>query len=337
MAELGATVTEPTWLGLNTAHRAVCKQGHDCSPMPSSIRLGRGPCQTCAGNDTRAAERAFRARLEAAGATLLEPRWLGSHKPHRVRCAFGHEVAPWPLSLAQGQGLCRACVGLDPKAAEAAFRARLAELGATLLEPGWLGKDTPHRVKCARGHTSSPRPGDVRVGHGVCRTCVGQDPAVAEAAFRARLAELGATLLEPEWKGSGSPHRVRCQAGHECSPTPDNVRQGNGICRSCAGKAWDAFYVVQDGVRDVVKVGVTSGDPRPRLECHERDGLDEVLRLHTGLPGEVALHLERSILAALRDARETPVRGREYFAGRVLPVVLDLVDNHPVIRSRSEG
>ena len=31
----------------------------------------------------------------------------------------------------------------------------------------------------------------------------------AEAAFRARLAELGATLLEP-YKGSGHPHRVRC-------------------------------------------------------------------------------------------------------------------------------
>src|SRR5437867_2051498 len=87
-------------------------------------------------------------------------------------------------------------------AAEAKFRARLAELGATLLEPRWLGANTPHRVRCAAGHECSPRPGSVRCGRGGCRVCAGNDPATAEVAFRARLAELGATLLEPRWLGT---------------------------------------------------------------------------------------------------------------------------------------
>jgi hypothetical protein len=38
------------------------------------------------------------------------------------------------------------------------------------------------------------------------------------------------------------------------------------------------------------------------------------------------------VLAALRDAREEPLRGREYFSVHVLPLVLDLVDNHPAVR-----
>ncbi|MBL0777355.1 hypothetical protein G6541_08340 [Streptomyces albidoflavus] len=56
------------------------------------------------------------------------------------------------------------------------------------------------------------------------------------------------------------------------------------------------------------------------------------MRVHTGLPADVAPALERMILAALRDAREVPVRGKEYFSGRALPLVLDLVDNHPTLR-----
>lgn len=35
---------------------------------------------------------------------------------------------------------------------------------------------------------------------------------------------------------------------------------------------------------------------------------------------------EIAVLAALRDAREEPVRGREYFPARVLGLVLDVVD-----------
>lgn len=38
------------------------------------------------------------------------------------------------------------------------------------------------------------------------------------------------------------------------------------------------------------------------------------------------------ILASLRDAREEPVRGRESLPTRVLPLVLDAVDNHPDVR-----
>src|SRR3546814_10395937 len=105
------------------------------------------------------------------------------------------------------------------------------------------------------------------------------------------------------------------------------------MCRFCMGKSWDAFYVVQDCLNDLIKFGITSGNPKQRLAVHERDGFDQVVRIHTGLPDDVAPWLERAIISALRDAREEPVRGREYSRSRVLPVVLDLVDNHPAARA----
>jgi hypothetical protein len=157
---------------------------------------------------------------------------------------------------------------------------------------------------------------------------------VAEAAFRARLAELGATLLELSWLGANTPHRVRCAAGHDCTPRPGNIRAGDGLCRACAGRAWDALYVVADDF-EVVKFGITSGDPRPRLRVHRRDGLDQVVRLFTGLSDGTARALENSIKAALRDAGEEPIRGLEYFPARALPLILDLIDHHPEVRALS--
>lgn len=185
--------------------------------------------------DSIAAEAAFRKRLDELGATLLEPEWLGALRKHRVRCANGHDCLPCPHDVQRGNGICRTCSRCDPAAAEAAFRARLAELGAALLEPRWLGSDEPHRVRCAAGHECAPKPNKVvNCGRGICRTCSGRDPAAADAAFRATLSAFGATPLYDEWRGVRAPHHIRCQKGHDSFPMPAHVQQGKGICRVCA-------------------------------------------------------------------------------------------------------
>lgn len=296
---------------------------------------------------SRLAEAEFRARVEELGGTVVEPHYLNSRTPHRVICAAGHECAPTPSSVQRGWGLCLICAGCDSGTAEAAFRRRLQQLGATLLEPAYLGSKMGHRVACAKGHECWPRPKDLSRGTGLCRTCAHAarrktpipkpprpKPSIEAARnrFFARVAELGGTVLG-EYVDTDSPVLVRCRVGHEVMPSPGNVLRGTGICRICAGRSWDVFYVVRDDLNDVAKFGVTSGDPHPRLRDHARDGFEEVLRLHVGLPGDVAPDLERTVLAALRDAREEPVRGREYFPDRVLALILDLVDNHPSIRA----
>lgn len=324
VAELGGIVLEEKWLGNHTPHKARCVNGHECRPWPSHVQQGSGICPTCAGNDKKAAEAAFRRALAEIGAELIEPTYLGTKEPHRVRCASGHVCYPWPSQLRRGEGICRTCAGKDPKVAEANFRRRVAELGGVVLEPQWLGATTPHRVRCVQGHASTPWPSAVQRGQGICRTCAGRDPKAAEAAFRARVAQLGGTVLEAKWLGNDKPHRVQCSKGHVSRPTPSNVRAGCGICRTCSGKSWDVFYVVADEINNVVKFGITSGDPRPRLSQHERSGFDCVIRLVEGAPE--AHKLENLCISAMRDVGERPVRGREYFDIRSLGTILDIVD-----------
>jgi hypothetical protein len=272
------------------------------------------------------ARAAFHARVAELGGVVVEEEWLGVDTAHRVLCPAGHEATPRPTSLNCGQGLCKTCARKDPRAADQAFRARVAGLGGTVLETAWLGSRSPHRVRCAAGHEMTRSPDKVASSGHLCRICTGKDSASSEAIFRARVAELGGTVLEPKWLGALRPHRIRCAAGHESAPWPSSVRKGQGICRLCAGKQWDAFYVVVDDVHSRVKFGITSGDPRPRVQRHAANGYTRVLRLMTGLPNGHALGMERSTVAALRDAQENPVQGREYFDSRALPIILAAVD-----------
>lgn len=390
LAELGATLLEPSWLGALTPHHVRCAAGHDCYPRPATVQQGQGICKPCgyaARVDPRpaTAEAAFRATLAELNATLLETDWLGSIEPHRVRCAAGHECSPRPANVGQGQGICRACAGLDPATAEAEFRARIKELGATLLDTTWKGNKARYHVRCAEGHDCYPLPNSLQQRGSLCNTCAGKDPAVIFRTFKLAVLAQGGAVLEPEYLGSHNPHHLRCVKGHDCFPTPHSIQYGNGICRicagvdpatseaefrrrvedlggevlgvytnsntpchvrcaqghecfarpggvgqgqgicaACAGKIWDAFYVVTGQCS--LKFGITSGDARPRLRSHRRDGYVTVERLFTELPDGVARTLETTLIKDLAANGYTPVLRREYFPVEALDLVLSIVD-----------
>lgn len=101
------------------------------------------------------------------------------------------------------------------------------------------------------------------------------------------------------------------------------VKQGGGLCRTCAGKEWDVFYVIAKDTE--VKLGITSGDPRPRLSDHQSAGFNRVLFMARNLDARL---LETQMLRTLADNGHAPVRGNEYFAIEVLPVILSELDTY---------
>lgn len=330
LAELNATPLYDEWRGSQAPHRVRCLNGHECAPWPSSVFRGQGICKECVGLGPRTAWAAFRRLVAEAGGTVLEDRWLGAVVPHRVRCAQAHVTTPRPHDVKATGSFCSVCVGRNRNAAWAKFQGVVADNGGQLLESEWLGNHALHRVVCAGGHKLAVRPSKVTSrGRLPCRQC---SRARCAEQFEGLIKKHGGTLLEP-YRNSQHKHRVLCPKGHEVKQTPAHLVAGNALCRRCAYKEWDAFYVVMDDVNDLVKFGITSGNPRRRLWDHGKDGFDQIVRLHEGLPGEVAPELERMILEALRDAGERPVRGREYFRSQVLALVLDLVDHHPAVRA----
>lgn len=336
VAELGGTVVEETWLGGPVRHRVQCSRGHEVLVWPRNLPRNRTLCRLCAPFDVAqkapsprslAAEAAFRARVSELGGVVLETKWLGSGKPHQIRCINGHLCMSRPNDVQQGSGICIVCTGRDTEKLWHAFKVRVAELGGVVLEDKWLGGDVPHRIRCAKGHEQAPWPRGVASGRGICRTCSGLDPRAAATAFWGHVEAQGGVVLEPKWLGDRRAHRVRCAKGHEGTIWPTNVQRGSSICHTCAGKTWDIFYIVVNDLEGHLKFGVTWRDAKRRLKEHADDGFDTVVRLLTSLPQ--ALSLERDVKATLRLAGEAPVRGREYFQTRALATVLDVVDHYP--------
>ena len=325
VALLGGKVVGP-YVNNHTAVEVECSEGHRGTPRPGHVRQGVGICRVCAGRDPDAAEAKFRARVARLGG-LVVGEYVNTNTPVACLCAKGHPCHPKPYTLAWA-GICLVCAGKCPSAAEAKFRARVAELGGQVVGE-YINGATPVACICPVGHACSPGPNSVTNGQGICRTCVGLDPAATEASFRARIAEMGGRIVG-EYAGKDKPVECLCPAGHACRPSPGSIRQGRGMCPQCAGKTWDVAYVVGSSTAGRIKFGITSGDPRDRLTVHRRAGYRKVIRLIVDLPDAAAL--ERSILNTLRAAGVSPVKGREYYDQVALPVVLDVVDGwaHPV-------
>ncbi|MGW1204191.1 hypothetical protein [Streptomyces cyaneofuscatus] len=91
------------------------------------------------------------------------------------------------------------------------------------------------------------------------------------------------------------------------------------------------FYVVVDDVSSRIKFGITSGDPRPRLGDHARDGFKIVVRLLTELPETVAPDLESNLITMLMLGGVKPIRGREYFDRcSAETLILNVVDQYSI-------
>ena len=100
LTKVGAACLETEWLGSQTLHRVCCAAGHQCKIRPGDIQQGRGlVCRACVGKDPATAERNFRQRIAELGGECLFDTWLGTMKPHKVRCANGHTSSPTPHNV----------------------------------------------------------------------------------------------------------------------------------------------------------------------------------------------------------------------------------------------
>ncbi|WP_328787431.1 hypothetical protein [Streptomyces sp. NBC_00273] len=180
--------------------------------------------------------------MRAAGLEPLEP-YPGSSAAWNCRCLkSAHMVAPTFGSVRSGvTSGCRRC------GRAAAGRRRLAAGGERAeadmrgagfepLEP-YPGAGARWRCRhLACGRIVHPRLFRIRAGGG-CQACAGRapvDPAVAEADMRA----VGMEPLEPFPGRVRDPWKCRCsRCGQVGAPTLNNVRRGQGGCRTCAWRA----------------------------------------------------------------------------------------------------
>lgn len=88
--------------------------------------------------------------------------------------------------------------------------------------------------ECREGHKCNPCLSSVRQGNGMCKICARNDTETCEKNFRERIAEIGGKVLG-EYRGANISIKCECRYGHQCNPSPSNVKKGGGICQICYG------------------------------------------------------------------------------------------------------
>jgi hypothetical protein len=72
-----------------------------------------------------------------------------------------------------------------------------------------------------------------------------------------------------------------------------------------------------------VKFGITSGDPKHRLDVHMRDGFIHQVYVRENFPD--AKKLEDAVKKHLRECGFKPLWGNEYFSDDALPFIKSLL------------
>jgi hypothetical protein len=186
--------------GKATPVECICKEGHICNPRPNSLQQGQGICRTCSGNDTEVAKQNFYKNV-----TTLRGKVIGEYKrsdiPVECICKEGHVCNPRPSKLQQGGGMCRTCIGKDPKIIE-------KELQQTLKSYNWIqhseykNRVTKILLSCPKQHEILYTINQIRY-HPICRKC---DPLGSKGALK--LQKAIEELIGEEYVGECEIHHL---------------------------------------------------------------------------------------------------------------------------------
>lgn len=213
--------------------RCICKNSHNCNPLPSHIEQGRKMCPTCRSNSSIKSEQKFRDRIKEFGGKVIGE-YIHEKKRIKCLCVQQHNCYPTPKGIKAGTRMCRICEGNTPGTAEKKFRDRIKELGGKVIGK-YIRSADPILCECPKGHLHRVIPSNVQRG-GMCRTCAGRDPAAAKQNFYDSVKELGGEVLG-EYVDSHTLVKCRCVKGHISGTYPGNVQRGRGICSLCVLKS----------------------------------------------------------------------------------------------------
>jgi len=148
--------------------------------------------------------------------------------------------------------MCSRCAGNDSETAKKKFHDNIKKLGGTVIGK-YINSSTQVECRCSEGHTCNPHPSSIQQGGGMCITC-SNNSEIAKHNFYTNIKELGGKVIG-EYEGKDIPVNCICSKGHHCSPRPNSIRNGQGMCITCAGK--DPETVKQNFHDNIKKLGGT--------------------------------------------------------------------------------
>lgn len=171
----------------------------------------------------------------------------------RMKCPLGHNCEPrLNTVLSYGRGICVPCGGAKQYTNIEAMELVVSRFGVGVeflsQYPG--NANIPWKMKCPRGHMTSPTLGHIKASkRGVCRECSRRRMAYSDAEARAKVTAIhgNAVVFREAYPGNNkSPWDMICPVGHHCSPSLHmaiNPHKQKSLCGhpDCADYTFDKY------------------------------------------------------------------------------------------------
>ncbi len=181
----------------------------------------------------------LQADAAARGGRCLSPEVLGSQVKLEWECSSGHRWWATPNKIREGRW-CRSCFNRrwgESHLKDLAWVQRLARArGGVCLSPEYLGNGSDHRFRCEKGHEWLTKPATLR--HGAwCPVCANKKKGQVVRKNLQWLQEVASArngvCLSTEYVNVQTPHRFRCEKGHEWEMKPFTITVGKRWCPVC--------------------------------------------------------------------------------------------------------
>ena len=160
-------------------------------------------------------------------------------------CPEGHVCYPTLNTLKEGFGMCTDCRPNSLLSGEKKFRQRIKNLGGNQIGQ-YKGSHIKVKCVCKEGHICYPISDSMSQGRGMCLICANQDPETSKNNFYYSIEKEFKGKVEGQYINSCTQVKCICSKGHECSPRPNDIQQGQGMCLICSGSdpaiAAENFY-----------------------------------------------------------------------------------------------
>ncbi len=210
------------------------------------LRRGDGGCVPCgtrkANEKKRTPPEQIRRELLAADMEMLGE-YINKSQPVRALCLICNRESDIWISTIRSGGRCKHCSyterGRTFRTDATQVRLELLAAGFQLISP-YSNNNTTLELLCLTCGSRADRTWKrFRAGQRLCRTCEPVPPPrprEAEEIVRAEFLDAGLQMIG-SYKGSGQPVEAVCiHCGTASSPTLNNLRQGQGGCKTCASQ-----------------------------------------------------------------------------------------------------
>lgn len=183
----------------------------------------------------------FERFIKAKGGKVIG-KYFGMNKPIKIICSQGHESSPRPGNINSGQGICAMCIGMDGRTGEQGekrFKIKVRKLGGTIIGE-YINATTNVDCICFNGHRCKSNLKRILASGYICDTChpiqKHNHPDECELRFIQEISYRGGKVLG-KYVNSHTPISCICQYGHQCTPSPNNIHRGHGMCTWCANNS----------------------------------------------------------------------------------------------------